>query len=150
MSKRYWVSRNGNASGPYGTADLQLMLTEGEIETSDQIRIPEGQGEGSLPARSVLDGKPSLLQREWALHQSRQAGIVARLLMAGTVVVSGINGARGARPVIYALLLVLVTTLVAVQAVKGPRRAAVLNFILAWVATPAMCYLVSWLAGGHA
>ena len=145
MTKSYWVSRNGSAQGPYDTADLQVLLNEGKIAMTDQVRRQQGDHDW-FSARAVLD-KPSLLERELSRLQARQAGIAARLLMVGALIVSGIHGLGNAQPVVYVLVALLVTTLVAVQMVKGPVKVACINLGLAWVVTPLLCLLLAWLRG---
>ncbi len=141
--KRYWVSRRDNEHGPYATEELRVMTMTGEVQTSDQIRLSDQ--DGWQPVREVLRNKPSMLQREWAHQQSRQAGFGARCLM-GSAVVAWAVPVLGKMAIFVSVACVSIAlVLIAVQLRKGDHKAAVPNLIFAGAVTPLLCWVVAML-----
>lgn len=122
-----------------------MMLHTGEIQTSDKVRIQDEQETDGLMVREVLRNKPSALQKEWARHQSLQAGFAARCLLVVSVLVWAVPPMRDAALFLSATAMLLATALIALQFFKGDRRAAQKNLLFAWFIVPLACWLISLL-----
>lgn len=122
-----------------------MMLRTGEIQTSDQVKIQDQEETDGLMVREVLRNKPSALQKEWARHQSLQAGFAARCLLFVAVAVWAVPPLRDAALFLSGMALVVATALIVLQLFKGDRRSAQKNLLFTWLVAPLACWLMTLL-----